>query len=124
MKVNAPAHREWQDADGIFTPLELRVIALAAATPGDCTIAGPPESWIGRVARRLGRAFALHEPGPLANPHLEALRRVACASFARNGRLDEGETEAALAAGLSRLQIDNLALMATEWRPAHNRRKF
>lgn len=102
----------WRDATGLFDATELRVIALAAASPGDCTTCHEETSWIARTARRLSGVLALHRPAPLANPRLEALRLLVCAALAGRG----GDQEKALAAGLSDDQIAEVAKIAAAWR--------
>lgn len=106
----------WKDEAGIFTPLELQVIALAAGSPGECGTCGPADGRMARLGRRIGKAFALHVPTPLANARLEALRQLACRSFARSGTIGEPCAEAALAAGLSERHIETLGRLAAGWR--------
>lgn len=117
--MNAPARFQWNDAKSIFSPLELQVIALAAASPGECTTCTTHDSFMGRLRERLARLLAIHLPGPLANERLEALRLLACNSFARNGEVATPLRDAALSAGLSDRQIDSLRDLSTGWRIAH-----
>ena len=99
--MNAPARFQWNDAKSVFSPLELQVIALAAASPGECTSSTTREGFVGRLRARFARLLAIHMPGPLANERLEALRLLACNSFARNGDVAPPLRDAALSAGLS-----------------------
>lgn len=113
--MNAPARFQWNDAKSVFSPLELQVIALAAASPGECA-STTRDSFVGRLRERLARLLAIHMPGPLANERLEALRLLACNSFARNGDVAPPLRDAALSAGLSDRQIESLRDLSANWR--------
>lgn len=114
--MNAPARFQWNDATTVFSPLELQVIALAAASPGECASCNTRDSFVGRMRERLARLLAIHMPGPLANERLEALRLLACNSFARNGEVAPPLRDAALSAGLSDRQIESLRDISSGWR--------
>ena len=116
--MNAPARFQWNDAKSVFSSIELQVIALAAASPGECTSCNARDSLIGRLRRRFARLLAIHMPGPLANERLEALRLLACTSFARNGDVAPPLRDAALSAGVSDRQIESLRNLSTGWRAA------
>jgi hypothetical protein len=95
----------------LFTDLERQVIALAAASSRECILVGSNPvrrglSWL--AARLVGDGSG----NPLANERLEALRRLACISFATHGRPAETSVRAALQAGLSREQVDGLRQLA------------
>jgi hypothetical protein len=113
--MTAYAAERWQHAEGVFTPLELQVIALAAGSPGDCRVSTTDGGLLARIGRALAKLFALHIPAGLANERLEALRRLACRSFATGGRLEQETIAKALAAGLNRLQVDTVAGIAAGW---------
>lgn len=113
--MNAPARFDWKDAAGMFTATELQVIALAAGAPGACEECGDASPRGRGLWRRLRGLFALYTPAPLADPRLEALRRLACNDFAARAR-KPALREAALAAGVSAEQIDRLAGIAARWR--------
>jgi hypothetical protein len=98
-------------ANELFTDLERQVIALAAASSRECiSVASNPVrrglSWV--VSRLVGDGSG----NPLANERLEALRRLACMSFATRGSPAETSIRAALRAGVSRDQIDGLRQLA------------
>ena len=95
----------------LFTDLERQVIALAAASSRECiSVASNPLrrglSWL--AARLAGDGSG----NPLANERLEALRRLACKTFATGGRPGETNVRAAIEAGLSPEQVDGLKRLA------------
>ena len=98
--------------DEIFDPVERQVIALAAGSASrECggTASGP----VGRFAASAMRLLTGAEVRPLANPRLEALRRLACAAFATGGRAGERVMAAAREAGLSQEQSAELTRLAS-----------
>lgn len=97
--------------DEIFDPIERQVIALAAGSASrEC--GGAQRGPIGRAAARAMRLLTGAEVRPLANPRLEALRRLACAAFATGGRAGQRVIAAATEAGLSQAQIAELGRLA------------
>ena len=100
----------------LFTDIERQVIALAANSRTKCVpvSSNPLRRVLDRLVRRLtGDSSA----NPLANERLEALRRLACMSFASGGQLAEASIRSALQAGLTREQIDGLKRLASGPRP-------
>lgn len=99
--------------DPIFTPLEREVIALAAGSARrEC--AGSGRGPLARFAAAAVRLLTGNETRPLANPRLEALRRLVCAAFASGGRLGDRALAAAREHGLSQKQIAELARLASD----------
>jgi hypothetical protein len=82
-----------------FTALEWRVIALAASD-GLASVARPS-----RIGGAIGRLFGLARATPLADPRLEALRRVTVLAWAKGDRVPEGAVSDFLAAGFDRGQL-------------------
>jgi hypothetical protein len=121
--VNAYAKGRWNAVSPHFTPIELQVIALAAGSPGECRSCGAADSRLRRVSRRIGQLFAIESPAPLANARLEALRQVACNSFATSGKIAAETVAAARSAGLNDRQIESLRDIAVDWHPIHRKRK-
>lgn len=60
----------------------------------------------GRVMRFVERLLGLHVTPPLADPRLEALRRLGVAARLGGRRLAAREAEAARAAGFTPFQVD------------------
>jgi hypothetical protein len=91
-----------------FTPIEMKVLTLAAQT----VLQGRPCAVSARFLRRF-RSTVLGErpPNPLADPRLEALRRLACYAFASGGAVSEREAGAARDAGISQAQVDGIVRM-------------
>jgi hypothetical protein len=94
-----------------FDAVERTVLALAASGSRECgQITGNAISrayrWI------LGRLMEDANVKPLANERLEALRLLACASLATGGKPNPGRIEAALAAGVTREQVDAVCALA------------
>jgi len=87
----------------VFTPLELRVVALAARDTGWSV---RPRTRFVRIVEAL---FGIRRPNPLANPRLEALRRFAVVARNVRGKLPAAEIEAFLAAGFSRHAVTALS---------------
>jgi len=96
-------------ADAVFSPIEMKVLTLAAHT----VLQGRSCAIGARFLRRF-RSTVLGErpPTPLADPRLEALRRLACYVFASGGHVSPKEAEAARAADISQAQIDALTRMS------------
>lgn len=68
----------------------------------------------GRIARALGRLFGLERPAPLADPALEAMRRVAVHFWHNREGVPAEERDAFHAAGFSGAQFAAfLTLIAT-----------
>lgn len=103
-----PVSDEPLPASAVFTPIEMKVITLAAQT----VMQGRPCAVSARFLRRFrSTVFGQRPPNPLADPQLEALRRLACYTFASGGNVSSREAEAARAAGVSQNQIDGIARM-------------
>ena len=94
-----------------FTPIEREVIALVARSSRECSGASAKGGPLKRFFRRLLDS-SLGPVLPLANPKLEALRRLACASFAARGLAPDPVLQAAREAGISEEQIRSLSWMA------------
>ena len=100
----------------LFTDVERQVIALAANSSREClsVSSSPVRRGLDWVVRKLAGDTS---GNPLANERLEALRRLACASFATAGRPAENSIRSALQAGLSREQVEGLLRLASGLRP-------
>ena len=85
-----------------FSPLEWTVIALAQRD----RIASLSEP--GPVARALGSLFGLGRQSMLADPRLEALRRLAVHAWHKGYKLPVSEIKRFLAAGFSSGQYETL----------------
>jgi hypothetical protein len=98
----------------LFTSLEQQVIALAARSSRECVPVGsnPIRRAFSRVVNSLAGD---HSSRPLANERLEALRRLACISFATAGRPAERSIRPAVDAGFSGEQIEGLKRLASGW---------
>lgn len=83
----------------LFTPLELLVIGIGERDP-------LVEFTSGRWARLRRTLFGIEVPRPFADPRLEALRMLAIAL--RRRRTPDALINAALAAGVTRAQIEHL----------------
>ncbi len=96
----------------LFSDLERQVIALAASSSRECApvASNPLRRGLAWLVRRL---VADGAGNPLANERLEALRRLACMSFATAGSPAEGSVRAALQAGLSTEQVESLKRLAS-----------
>jgi hypothetical protein len=94
-----------------FSRTEQEVIALAASSRRECAFIdeGPGVRLWNRLLDLLAPE---HEVKPLANGRLEALRRLACASFASAGRPTDEQRAAARAAGLTDDEIETLCELA------------
>lgn len=85
-----------------FSPLEWKVIALARRDSlGSLAEPGP-------VARALGSLFGLGTASRLADPRLEALRRLAVHAWHRGYKLPMSEVEAFREAGFTVSQAETL----------------
>ncbi|WP_260599598.1 hypothetical protein [Sphingomonas endolithica] len=99
-----------------FTALEWSVIALAKNdTIG--SLATP-----GRVSRALGGVFGLSTASRLADPKLEALRRMAVHAWRRGFALPMAEINRFIAAGFGEAQMETLVASVTGLRVAANGR--
>lgn len=85
-----------------FSPLEWTVIALARRD-GLASLETP-----GPIARALGGLFGLGRKSMLADPRLEALRRLAVHAWHRGYKLPVSEIKHFLAAGFSTGQYETL----------------
>jgi hypothetical protein len=85
-----------------FSPLEWTVIALARRD-GLSSLETP-----GPVARALGSLFGLGRKSMLADPRLEALRRIAVHAWHRGYKLPVSEIKRFLGAGFSTGQYETL----------------
>jgi len=90
-----------------FSALEWSVIAMAKrdtlrslATPG-------------RLARAMGGVFGLGSASRLADPRLEALRRIAVYAWRRGFALPSAEIDRFLAAGFVTAQVETLVTSVT-----------
>jgi hypothetical protein len=97
--LSAPAARP--PATG-FSALEWSVIAFAERD-GVRSLEQP-----GRVSRAMGSLFGLRTPSPLADPRLEALRRLAVLAWRHGFALPAAEIERFLSAGFVEAQIETL----------------
>ena len=85
-----------------FTPLEWTVVALAQRD----RISSLNEP--GAIARAFGGLFGLGRESSLADPRLEALRRLAVHAWHRGYKLPVSEIKRFLAAGFSAGQFETL----------------
>ena len=100
-----------------FTALEWSVIALAKNdTLG--SLATP-----GRVSRAIGGVFGLSTKSRLADPRLEALRRLAVHAWRRGFALPMQEIRNFVAAGFSEGQLETLVTSVTGVRVGTNGRE-
>jgi hypothetical protein len=90
-----------------FSALEWNVILLAR----NDSVASLSSR--GRVARALGAIFGIAAQAPLADPRLEALRRIAVHAWRKGLALPAAEIERFVAAGFHRAQIDTLIARVT-----------
>ena len=89
-----------------FTPIELSVITLARSD-GASTLR--PRTWLTRLAATL---FGVGRPNPLADPHLEALRRFTIVARDHRGDPPQAEIDRFLAAGFTALAAITLSSLA------------
>jgi hypothetical protein len=99
-----------------FTALEWSVIALAK-NDSIGSLATP-----GRVSRALGGVFGLSTASRLADPKLEALRRLAVHAWRRGFALPMAEINRFIAAGFAEAQMETLVASVTGLRVAANGR--
>ena len=85
-----------------FSPLEWSVIALARRD-GLASLSAP-----GPVARALGSLFGLGRKSRLADPQLEALRRIAVHAWHYGYKLPVSEIKHFLTAGFTSAQYETL----------------
>ena len=93
-----------------FSALEWSVIALAKRDTLR-SLASP-----GRVSRAMGSLFGLGTASRLADPRLEALRRMAVYARRRGFALPMAEIQGFLAAGFAEAQIETLVESVTGMR--------
>ena len=98
-----------------FSPLEWTVIALARRD----AIASLSEP--GPLARALGSLFGLGRQSTLADPRLEALRRLAVYAWHKGYKLPVSEIKRFLAAGFSSGQYETLLASIATKRVARRR---
>jgi hypothetical protein len=91
-----------QDRAGAFTPLEWNVIALAKRDSLR-SLTQP-----GRLARAMGSLFGSGTSSVLADPRLEALRRMAVHAWRRGFAVPMSEIQRFLTAGFTEAQIETL----------------
>jgi hypothetical protein len=84
----------------MFDHLERQVLTLARGD-GAPSLARHP-----RIARLLERLFDRRRPNPLADPRLEALRKLAVTARLRGARSVAAEVRRFMAAGYTRAQAD------------------
>lgn len=90
-----------------FSALEWSVVALAEHD----TLRSLEQP--GRLARAFGSLFGLGVKSPLADPRLEALRRLAVYAWRRGFALPLAEIERFLAAGFVEAQMEALVVSVT-----------
>ncbi|MEN2786349.1 hypothetical protein ACFOKI_06250 [Sphingomonas qilianensis] len=117
----APARCRAESATGTtvstgFTALEWSVIALAR-NDSLSSLATP-----GRMSRAIGSVFGLGTKSRLADPRLEALRRLAVYAWRRGFALPIDEIRNFVAAGFSEAQIETLVTSVTGLRRDASRR--
>jgi hypothetical protein len=100
-----------------FSPLEWNVIALASRD-GLSSLDTP-----GPLARALGSLFGLGRKSMLADPRLEALRRLAVHAWHRGYKLPVSEIKHFLGAGFSTGQYETL-LASVSMKRATRRRSI
>lgn len=99
-------------APAAFSPLEWSVVALAKHD----TLRSLEQP--GRLSRALRSLFGLGATSPLADPRLEALRRLAVYAWNRGFALPLAEIDRFLAAGFVEAQIEALVVSVTGMRVA------
>ncbi|WP_242097191.1 MULTISPECIES: hypothetical protein [unclassified Sphingomonas] len=90
-----------------FSPLEWSVIALARRDP--LRSLGKPS----RVSRAMGSLFGLGTRSALADPRLEALRRMAVLAWRRGFAVPLTEIDRFLSAGFNEAQMETLVESVT-----------
>lgn len=100
-----------------FSALEWSVVALAERDP--LASLGTP----GRMARALGGLFGRGTASQLADPRLEALRRVAVLARHRGFALPVAEIARFEAAGFSEAQLETLVTSVTGMRIGREERR-
>lgn len=113
--VPAPWTRQAEDT-AEFSGLEWSVIVLARRD-SIASLSTP-----GPLARALGGLFGLGRKSMLADPRLEALRRIAVYSWRRGYTLPVSEIKRFLAAGFTSGQIEILLANISNRRSAPRRR--
>jgi hypothetical protein len=100
-----------------FSALEWTVVALARRDHPS-SLAAPSA-----LARALGGLFGLGRKSKLADPRLEALRRIAVHAWHRGYQLPISELKSFLAAGFSSAQAELLLASVTGRRSADGQRQ-
>ncbi|TVV70573.1 hypothetical protein [Sphingomonas solaris] len=103
-------------APAALSPLEWSVVALAK-NESLRSLNRP-----GRVSRAIGGLFGLGETSPLADPRLEALRRLAIHAWHRGFALPAAEIDRVIAAGFTEAQIEMMVVSITGIRIGADRR--
>ncbi|WP_076068548.1 hypothetical protein [Sphingomonas montana] len=103
-------------ADAGFRPLEWSVIALAKRD----TLRSLSEP--SRLSRAMGSLFGQETPSRLADPRLEALRRMAVYAWRHGFALPKAEIERFLSAGFAEQQIETLVTSVTGMRVGATKR--
>jgi hypothetical protein len=100
----------------LFTDIERQVIVLAASSSRECVsvASNPARRGLDWLVRKLAGDTSAN---PLANERLEALRRLACTTFATGGRPAETSIRSAIDAGFSSDQIEGLKRLASGLQP-------
>jgi hypothetical protein len=99
-----------------FSPLEWTVISLARRDKlGSLQAPGP-------MARAFGSLFGLGRQSSLADPRLEALRRIAVHAWHKGYTLPVSEIKRFLAAGFSAAQVETLLASVSGKRTIAGRR--
>ncbi|WP_076068341.1 hypothetical protein [Sphingomonas montana] len=114
--VQTPDQVEAGTAGAGFRALEWSVIALAKRDT--LRSLGEPS----RLSRAMGALFGQDAPSRLADPRLEALRRLAVYAWHRGFALPLAEIERFLSAGFVEAQIETLVVSVTGMRVDTNKR--
>ena len=101
-----------------FSALEWSVIALAKRD--SIASLGTPS----RMSRALGSLFGFGETSRLAEPRLEALRRIAVYAWRRGHALPVSEIGLFTAAGFTMAQVETLVASVTAEPPGRNSSQF
>jgi hypothetical protein len=113
-----PVSADWAlgEDQGHFSPLEWTVITLARRDRLASLRAPSP------LGRAFGSLFGLGRQSALADPRLEALRRIAVHAWHRGYTLPVSEIKRFLAAGFSAAQVETLLASISGTRAAAGRR--
>lgn len=89
-----------------FTPTERQVVLLAVSTENGCEYCVAAHTAIAGMQKVPGEVVqAIREGSPIADPKLEALRRLTTAVIAKRGRPDSEELGRFYAAGYGKRQL-------------------